>query len=85
MYASDSTPSAAKPNRVATRTGCDRRMAAAVPEEISACWGVMPPVGVVMVSSCATISSALWGRSAGCFARQRMISAASAGGTVARC
>src|SRR5213592_1469309 len=75
---------AASAYRAATRAGCPRRMSAAVPEEMPAVGsGVMPPVGVAMLSSWLTSSSALCGRSAGCFARQRMISAASAGGTLA--
>ncbi len=37
-----------------------------------------------MASTSCTISSAVCGRSAGFFSRQRMISAASAGGTLAR-
>src|SRR5213592_322192 len=70
---------AASAYRAATRAGCPRRMSAAVPEEMPAVGsGVMPPVGVAMLSSWLTSSSALCGRSAGCFARQRMISAASA-------
>jgi len=47
--------------------------------------GVKPAVGVAIASSWASSSSALWGRSAGCFARHRMIRFASAGGTLSRC
>ena len=46
--------------------------------------GVIPPLGVVMSSSACTTSLALCGRSAGRFSRQRITSAASAGGSEAR-
>ncbi len=80
-----SSPIAAKPNRSATRAGCARRIAAVVPEEMVTGSGVKPAVGVAIASSWASNSSALWGRSAGCFARHRMIRFASAGGTLSRC
>src|SRR5438128_1964534 len=62
-----------EPARDALRDG-----AAAVPV------GVIPPPGVVMSSSACTTSLALCGRSAGRFSRQRITSAASAGGSEAR-
>ena len=46
--------------------------------------GVVPALGVVISSSAWTISPALCGRSAGRFSRQRMTSAASAGGRFGR-
>jgi len=46
--------------------------------------GALPPLGVPSPSRPCNSSSALRGRSAGCFSRQRMMSAASAGGSEGR-
>ena len=46
--------------------------------------GVIPPLGVVNVSSCCSSSSALSHRSAGCFSRHRITSAVSGPGTAGR-
>ncbi len=61
-------------------------MAASVPLETGATApeGAIPPLGVLIASSWATISSAVCQRSAGRFSRQRMISALSASGTLVR-
>ena len=89
-HARPSTTAAASPNSTATRTGwpcvADGAGTAAAKGAVPA--GVMPP-GVlapetVMPSSAWTSSSAVCGRSAGFFSRQRMMSAASAGGTLPR-
>ena len=46
--------------------------------------GVIPPLGVASDSRMARTSSAVWGRSAGFFSRQRMTSCDNAAGNVAR-
>jgi hypothetical protein len=47
--------------------------------------GVTPPLGVVIASNCARRSSAFCHRSAGFFAKHRITTSASVGGTVSRC
>ena len=47
--------------------------------------GTIPPLGVASGSRSATNSSAVWKRSAGRFARQRMMTAPSAGESCGRC
>ncbi len=85
-----STTAEARLNSTATRTGCpcsaEGAVAGAAAVYGAVAVGVMPPGvlsdGVLIASICWTSSSALCGRSAGFFSRHRMISIASAGGTL---
>jgi hypothetical protein len=64
--------------------GVGRAAAAGATGRSAALVGCVPPLGVVMSSSAWTISPALCGRSAGRFSRQRITSAANAGGRFGR-
>ena len=68
----------------ADRSAAGRPSRAARPIETPPLAGSRPFTGVVGASSACSTSAALCGRSAGRFSRQRMSSAASAGGTLGR-
>jgi hypothetical protein len=76
---------------IAPTIGTSRRAVALVPGSrarratVGACTGMVPPLGVVNVSSAPIRIPAVCGRSAGCFSRHCMMSEASAGGSPGRC